>query len=476
MFPKADLRNFHIESITKNKINNTIFVKSKITEATNDIKLDTTKLEQMFSAKKVVNEVSSGNSAQTKTAAAQVSLIDPKRAYNIGIQLASMRLTHETIKVAIIQMNNEKLSQNQINILKQICPTEEETEAVCNFEGSIEELAAPDRFFKVLSTIPHLEGRLEAWGFRMRFDDDVASLRPNIESLRLAATELKESKKFAKFLTIVLAISDYLNAKSSKKNSYGFKLGSLHKLRETKTTDNSSNLLQYIIEYIEEHHAELLKFYTDLPDVSIAKKIGISQIKDTISNMKRETAKLAKTIAQYEAVTSLDTEDCFLKIMKPFHSKAAEALQNAEEKFETLTKQLEELATLFDEDKMTMTNKPEDFFANVDTFFEMYQSSMQQLEERRKKEEEKRKKDAARSGSLLAAAASPPRKLSVREAITKVKGSSPTTIPGPNEGLLSDLKANMRSGQIFAKRRSFRMSSVDLDTHFKEMSKNANQQ
>jgi hypothetical protein len=470
--PKADLRNFHIEAIAKNKIKNTIFVKNNICEATNDIKLDEKTIEDLFSTKKKVEPTDQKPTASAQEKKQQVSLIDPKRAYNIGIQLASMRLTNEAIRSAIIQMNKDKLTQNQINTLKAICPNEEEVELVSSYDGPVEDLAVPDRFFKVLSTIPALEGRLEAWGFRMRFEDDVSSLRPNIESIRLATKELKESAKFTKFLTIVLAVGNYLNAKGNKKNAYGFKLASLHKLKDTKTTDGKSNLLVYIIEMIEDKYPELSNFYTEMTNVATAKKIGIAQIKDTLSNMKKETAKLAKTISVYENTSNLETEDRFLDIMKPFFNKASEALENAESKFEALTKQLEELSVLYDEDKGVMMNKPEDFFEQVDQFFELYKATKTQITERRAKEEERKKKEQ-NSSAAKAKPVPPPRSASLKETISKAKiGTVPSptpelsSSPSRSQNLLLDLQNNMKNGEAFRKRRTMKLNSADLENVF----------
>lgn len=99
----------------------------------------------------------------------------------------------------------------------------------------------------VMKTIPNLKGRLESWVFKTKFNSDVASLRPDIESVIIAAKELKESKKFSEFLSVVLAIGNFLNAKGNKKDAYGFKLNSLHKLKETRSADGKQNLLTYLV-------------------------------------------------------------------------------------------------------------------------------------------------------------------------------------------------------------------------------------
>ena len=51
-------------------------------------------------------------------------------------------------------------------------------------------------------------------------------------------------------LATVLALGNHLNGSTARGGAYGFKLNTLTKLINTKTTDNKMNLLHYLIEIL----------------------------------------------------------------------------------------------------------------------------------------------------------------------------------------------------------------------------------
>jgi chaperonin cofactor prefoldin len=292
--PKANLRNFHIVSISKPKLQKSIFVQKGIAEGTTAIKLDTAEIEKMFGMAEKIAHEETDEPVQPQQQV--ISLIDGKRAYNVGIQLASLRMPFLYIKDSIIAMDEAKVSHNQLGVIKAIAPTAEEIDTVKGYDGDLKFLAEPDKFFLEMRSIPSLRDRLDCWAFKLRFDGEVSSLRPDIESLRLGAREMQKSEKLFKFLTIVLAMSNYLNAKSRYKNSYGFKLDTLLKLRDTKTSDGKSNLLCYLIEYVERQYPDLDRFYDDLPNVVLAKRVALSSVKETMTSLSKSLNHLQKTI------------------------------------------------------------------------------------------------------------------------------------------------------------------------------------
>lgn len=58
---------------------------------------------------------------------------------------------------------------------------------------------------------------------------------------------LKNNKKFHHILEISLAVGNYLNGTSFKGGAWGFKIDSLEKLEDVKSTDGSMNVAFYVI-------------------------------------------------------------------------------------------------------------------------------------------------------------------------------------------------------------------------------------
>ena len=74
-------------------------------------------------------------------------------------------------------------------------------------------------------------------------------------------------------IEIVLAMGNYLNGTGAKGGAHGFKLEFLTKLADTKTADNKSTLLHYLVSYIEKRNKDLLGFPQDLSNVEIGAKV-----------------------------------------------------------------------------------------------------------------------------------------------------------------------------------------------------------
>ena len=393
--PNTNLRNVHIDPINKRVIKETVFIKKGVIDKLKQIHIDESRISELFGVEKDSTHSKAMN-ASSNDKAEKVSLIDAKRAYNIGIQLASMRLNFDAIRKAVITMDETAMSKNQINTLKSIVPTEEEVNLVSAFDGDASQLAEPDRFFYIMKDVSKIKERMEAWSFKLRYEDDLASLKPDIESLRLATHELKESKKFVKFLAVVLSIANYLNAKGRQKDQYGFHLSSLHKLKDTKASKGNEglSLLHYLVEYIDTHQKDLSEFYDDMPNIPSAKKASIAQIKEVMQMIKASSNSLGETLAAIarEEDSPIHKQDKFIEKMKPFYEQTKADLGMLEEKLKKTQEGLEELAILFDEDKNLVTTKPEDFFTKLDEFFEMFKSARKFVQERKKKQEEALKK------------------------------------------------------------------------------------
>lgn len=87
-----------------------------------------------------------------------------------------------------------------------------------------------------------------------------------------ACREIEKSKSFKKIVEVILAVGNFINGGTRRGEAYGFRLVSITKLIDTKTTDNKTNLLQYIAALVKKKAPELLNFYEELASVSIACK------------------------------------------------------------------------------------------------------------------------------------------------------------------------------------------------------------
>jgi len=257
--PKAQLRKVHADVINKKKINGTIFATAGVCEGTLKVNIDEVEMEKLFALKEADPKKSEDSEAEK--AVEVKSLLEPKRSYNVSIKLGAIKMKYEEVKKAILQMDEGTLSTGLINTLREIVPTESEVEL---FKSHADEdpqyLAEPDKFMMSLMDIPHVQARLEAWCFKQKYLSEMTTAQLDLDTLSKACKELKSSKEFSRLLSIILAITNYLNSGGPKKDSYGFKMVSLTKLRDVKTTMGeaagasgltATNLLEYLIMYIQ---------------------------------------------------------------------------------------------------------------------------------------------------------------------------------------------------------------------------------
>jgi len=121
---RVKLRRLNWTKIPKGKIASTFFHNIKL----DNIKIDTVALEKHFYVKEA-KEIKGASTAP------QINLVDLKRANNIGILLARIKMSVSDIKKSIIELDETHLSAENTRALQRLAPTAEEIETLKNFKG-----------------------------------------------------------------------------------------------------------------------------------------------------------------------------------------------------------------------------------------------------------------------------------------------------------------------------------------------------
>jgi diaphanous 2 len=121
-----------------------------------------------------------------------------------------------------------------------------------------------------LGSIKGLVKRLNAISFKMKFQESVQDIKPDIVNATTACEELKKSAKFAMIVKLVLAIGNYMNAGSRNAQAIGFEISFLPKLSSTKAADNKTTLLHFLAQIVEEKHYDCLNFWEEIIHVDKA--------------------------------------------------------------------------------------------------------------------------------------------------------------------------------------------------------------
>ena len=291
--------------------------------------------------------------------AATVTLIDFARANNIAIMLARFKISYQEIKKAVLDMNEEALSIDNLRSLKQFTPTEEELEIIRDYDGDAANLGNAEKFFLEMATIKNLGSRLDCMIFKRRFEHDLEDLKPDAEAMSFAITELRNSKMLTEILKICLAIGNYLNGSSFRGGAYGFKLDALLKLAETKSAGTGpASILHYLSKYIEDKNPKLLDFLTEMPHVTDASRLSLPMILGSVRDLKNGLGLIRQHVATMEA--SPNSADKFVAVMKPFLEKAEASIAKVSDQTSNLEGDYNALLSYYgEEDKVA----PEEFFS-----------------------------------------------------------------------------------------------------------------
>ena len=104
---------------------------------------------------------------------------------------------------------------------------------------------------KCLHRIPHYEQRLRSLHYKKRFCVWVGEVQPRIKSVMEASREVARSRRLRRLLELVLALGNYMN-RGARGNASGFRLASLNRLADTKSSAaKGTTLLHYLVEILE---------------------------------------------------------------------------------------------------------------------------------------------------------------------------------------------------------------------------------
>uniref|UniRef100_A0A803SYD6 Diaphanous related formin 3 n=1 Tax=Anolis carolinensis TaxID=28377 RepID=A0A803SYD6_ANOCA len=227
------------------------------------------KLEHTFSSKK---DDGFEEKKSVKKRIKELKILDPKTAQNLSIFLGSFRVPYEQIKTMILEIDEVQLSESMVQNLINHLPEQKQLDELSKLKNEYNNLSDPEQFAIVMSNVKRLKPRLSAILFKLQFEEQVNNIKPDIMAVSAACEELKKSRSFSQLLELVLLMGNYMNAGSRNAQSFGFNLCSLCKLKDTKSVDQMTTLLHFLVEICEEKYPNILKFVADLQHLDKANR------------------------------------------------------------------------------------------------------------------------------------------------------------------------------------------------------------
>ncbi len=340
------------------------------------------------------------------------------RARTVGIVLSkfSKRMSNEEIIKAIATHNEQLLSPDDLQALANALPNESERNETNLFlsrnpvfkgnpQGQLADgrsLSIPDQFIVECLTELNLEIMLESFLFKLQFPEDVAHLEESMLSIRNACTFLKGEKDLKVLLATVLNLGNLMNYEygarkttyQTSKQAVGFRLDSLPKLRDVKSRDGKTTLMQYLVSSVFTNQPELLNISERFAFLKQLRHIKTEDLDKSLKRLKVTFGRLRNYRPPSGATASFEQFD--QTVLQLFLQETKETLDRLERASKTVQEVWKETATYFGEEVAGNDadgKKPEDLFLVLDHFFQLFDEAV--AVERRNREREKREKEKA---------------------------------------------------------------------------------
>ena len=345
------------------------------------IKINLDKFEEKFSQvkkepKKV--EVEKKNPAKKE----KKTFLEPDRTRMMSIVLNKIRIDTLELSDAIEQYDLNILSQEVCGLLLPILPNESEVKEVSAFQGDImEELAVCDQFVLIISGIAAFKERIKAIIFKYNYLSDYLIIMEEIKRVLKTFKFMKENKDLQRLFQIILALGNYMNGGSFRGGAFGFTLGSLTKLADTKSA--GITFIDYIIKFIYEQIKEpgLLGILKDLKEFYKLQYQSIIESSKQMENRWKDVLALKKALEDNKDI--LLDEDKSEKFLESLYDDAESKIKEIKESVEKIDKEYEDLAKFYGEN-------PEKF--TMSQFVDTFRKFNKDLTEAHKKYLEKTKK------------------------------------------------------------------------------------
>ncbi|XP_031643834.1 disheveled-associated activator of morphogenesis 1 isoform X1 [Oncorhynchus kisutch] len=438
--PSNPLKSFNWAKLAENKLEGTVWTD---VDDINVFKiLDLEDIEKTFSAYQrqqdfltLNNKKESEDDTVTSKKVKELSVIDGRRAQNCNILLSRLKLTNEEIKRAILTMDeHEDLPKDMLEQLLKFVPEKSDVDLLEEHKHELDRMAKADRFLYEMSRINHYQPRLQSLYFKKKFAERIVEVKPKVEALIRASKEVLQSRNLKQLLEVVLAFGNYMN-KGQRGNAYGFKVSSLNKIADTKSSiDKNITLLHYLITILEHKYPKVAVFQEELQSVPEAAKVNMTELEKDINNL-RSGLKSVEMELEFQRGLPQVSGDKFVSVVSQFITVASFSFSDVEDSLTEAKELFLKAVQHFGEDATRM--QPDEFFGIFDQFLQAFAEAKQENENmRRRKEEEERR---ARMEAQL------------KEQREKERKSRKAKENCEEDGEFDDLVSALRSGEVFDK-------------------------
>lgn len=343
-----------------------------------DLELEYQQFEDRF---RVPDKKKRKKKKAVKQVVKKAKLLPDKRRQNVGIALKRLKMSFPKIRRAILALDEASLSPELILVLAKL-QLEQDEMALCKDvaeKTGAEALGDIEQFFYLMADIPRLAIRLDLLQFKVDFLPSLDSLVERLSTVRRAVDQILHSKPLKYCLKMLLALGNFMNS-GTRHMTRAFKLSTFKRLEGSKSTDNKSTIVDYMVMFLLEHKPLVISALPDsLSAIQPAQRTEMQFLETELSHMGRSIKILGEQLKHKPSVD----EDQFHAKMQPLHNIATEKHKATAASLVTLMQDYQGCLAAFGEPHDT---KWEDFFKLFAEFLASIQASEEKIAHQREAE------------------------------------------------------------------------------------------
>ncbi|PRP74983.1 hypothetical protein PROFUN_07376 [Planoprotostelium fungivorum] len=393
--PTRKMRMINWTKIPSSKLEGTIWeeLESKNDEEI-EKNIDFDEMESLFSTEQPQEE------EKKVSENAVVTVVDSKKAQNVGIVLSRLHLTKEQVREAILRVDGDVLDGNTASQLANYAPTSEDFDNIAAFENRYAEASGPrpklssvDQMFETIRDIPRVKERLRCMNIRETLAVKILEMKHQIQLLCDAGDELRNSPLSSGIIQLILRMGNFVNSGTFRGAASGFKIDILGELWDMRSAKNPQlNFMIYLWDLVDQKFSHLQRFAEEIPSVYSAARLSFPTLMSDVKNVQSNLDLIQSEIKAIQNAPPMEG-DLFLDSFENFYEVARQDADDALQRFEKGKENFQKILRAFGEDS---TMLPEDFFGIWVKFLNNFERAGKEVRKKRAAEENKRKREERR--------------------------------------------------------------------------------
>ncbi|CAI8048379.1 Disheveled-associated activator of morphogenesis 2 [Geodia barretti] len=249
--------------------------------------------------------------------------------------------------------------------------------------------------------------------------------------------------------------------RGNRGNASGFRLSSLNKMADTKSSSEPDiNLLHYLVQTLKTKFPDVLTLETDLPHIRKANKVDFKEVEKEFSDMQVDLKDLEHELEFQRRSGAVDNSDLFIPVIAEFAADVRSVFAGIQTHIVETRTEFHNTLLFFGEDPSDTTT--EEFF-NIFTLF-LHSVNEAHVEliavQKKKEEEEKRREDMERHKQLTLQRRKKRQEAQITE--TSDPAAARDSAEFDDKAELDDLIAVLKSGEYFSRQRGRRLSGISM--------------